>query len=305
MVNRLVNLNALLAEMDKPILLMIACGNNQTVNDELRDMLQEMFSILKQKKNMKIILTMQSQNDFTAVIQQIATETLGKRFITTDEQLAWSDLTASSQKKMFEKKVNFQGVMVALNELTSAESMTNSFPLADLLKGKELRIGEEPVLSDSSGYSEKYYIDRTFKQSIFIRQDISSDKRERKFADLLASTEQEFRQLCQQNQTSNVHWLEKGKSGELLWQQLQGTLQELRKYADNQKSQSYAPNGLDTLLQQAKKKRVMLIADKAGMGKTTVLTHLSKRIKLKDPAHWLVRIDLNDYTELLKAQKGK
>jgi hypothetical protein len=49
----------------------------------------------------------------------------------------------------------------------------------------------------------------------------------------------------------------------------------------------------------------MLIADEAGMGKSTVLTHLSKRIRQKFPAHCLVRIDLNDYTELLKAQKGK
>jgi hypothetical protein len=49
----------------------------------------------------------------------------------------------------------------------------------------------------------------------------------------------------------------------------------------------------------------MLIADTAGMGKSTVLTRLSKQIKHKFPAHWLVRIDLNDYTELLKVQKGK
>ena len=43
--------------------------------------------------------------------------------------------------------------------------------------------------------------------------------------------------------------------------------------------------------------RVVLIADKAGMGETTVLTQLSKRIKQKYPAHWLVRNNLNDYTE--------
>ena len=49
----------------------------------------------------------------------------------------------------------------------------------------------------------------------------------------------------------------------------------------------------------------MIIADKAGMGKTTVLTHLSKRINQKYPVHWLVRINLNDYTELLKDHKGK
>jgi hypothetical protein len=61
-VNRMINLKELLASMEKPHLLMIACGKNQPVNDELRDMFQELFSILKQKKTMKIILTTQSED---------------------------------------------------------------------------------------------------------------------------------------------------------------------------------------------------------------------------------------------------
>jgi len=48
---------------------------------------------------------------------------------------------------------------------------------------------------------------------------------------------------------------------------------------------------------------VMLISDTAGMGKSTVLTHLSKQIKQKFPAKWVVRIDLNDHTDALKALK--
>jgi len=46
----------------------------------------------------------------------------------------------------------------------------------------------------------------------------------------------------------------------------------------------------------------MLIADTAGMGKTTVLTHLSKQIKLKYPTYWVVRIDLTEHTDVLKVQ---
>jgi hypothetical protein len=49
----------------------------------------------------------------------------------------------------------------------------------------------------------------------------------------------------------------------------------------------------------------MVIADKSGMGKSTFLTHLSKQIMNKYPAHWLVRIDINDYTKQLEAQKGQ
>jgi len=104
---------------------------------------------------------------------------------------------------------------------------------------------------------------------------------------------------------NNFHWLEKNKSGGLVWQQSQGDLKTLRKYIDAHKSHSYAPSDLEKLLQEAKNHRVMIIVDKAGIGKTTVLTHLSERIKHKYPSHWLVRINLNDYTELLEAQNGK
>jgi len=56
-------------------------------------------------------------------------------------------------------------------------------------------------------------------------------------------------------------------------------------------------------LEQAEHQRVMLISDTAGMGKSTLLTHLSKQIKQNFPAKWVVRIDLNDHTDALKTLK--
>jgi NTP pyrophosphatase (non-canonical NTP hydrolase) len=41
------------------------------------------------------------------------------------------------------------------------------------------------------------------------------------------------------------------------------------------------------------------------MGKSTVLTHLSKQIKQKFPTKWVVRIDLNDHTDALEALKNE
>jgi len=96
---------------------------------------------------MKIILTTQSDYIIDDFIQQIATETFGEGFIATYQYLTWGDLTATSKRNMLEKTVTFQGSMIALNQLTSAESMTASFPLADLLQENEFKIGEEPALS--------------------------------------------------------------------------------------------------------------------------------------------------------------
>jgi len=72
------------------------------------------------------------------------------------------------------------------------------------------------------------------------------------FVDLLASNEQEFKQLCEQNPKENVHWLEEEISGELVWQQSQGDLKELHTNIDTQKSHTYTPSELDKLLKQAK-----------------------------------------------------
>jgi len=106
---------------------------------------------------------------------------------------------------ILEASVIFQGTRFDLNQLTSAESMTDSLPLSNLMQETALTIGEEPVQSADSGCNEKYYIDRTFMHNIVIRQDISNEKQKGKFADLLASTEHQFKQFCQQNPKSNVH----------------------------------------------------------------------------------------------------
>jgi hypothetical protein len=171
MINRVINLAALLAEMKAPHLLMIACGTKQTVNGELENMFQNLFRIVEQK-NMKIILTTQSEDSTFDFLQQIAGKTLDKAMKTTEEKVTWNELTDRSKSKMLEKEVIFQGINIALKEISSAESMTNSFPLADLLQEKELRIAKEPAKSRGSGYSEKYYIDRTFNHNIFIRKDL-------------------------------------------------------------------------------------------------------------------------------------
>jgi ATP/maltotriose-dependent transcriptional regulator MalT len=79
----------------------------------------------------------------------------------------------------------------------------------------------------------------------------------------------------------------------------------VRRYIDTRSSHTYTDDNLDKLLQQAQHQRMMLITDNAGMGKSTVLTRLSKQIKQKFLNKWVVRIDLNDRTVVMKALKQK
>jgi len=86
-------------------------------------------------------------------------------------------------------------------------------------------------------------------------------------------------------------------------QQSQGILETLSRYIDTDSSHSYTAEDLEKLLKQVQHQRVKLISDAAQMGKSTVLTHLSKQIQQTFTASWVVRIDLNDHTEALKSLK--
>jgi len=113
----------------------------------------------------------------------------------------------------------------------SVESaVANFLPLGALLEDKELKIAD-PV-PNSNVYDECYYIGRTLRHVKAINQKIFSDKNVRERHVFLVSTEKEFKQLCQMNHNNNVHWLEKDKSGKVVWQQSQGSLETLRRYMD-------------------------------------------------------------------------
>ena len=163
---------------------------------------------------------------------------------------------------------------MSLNKLISAQSPVVKFlPFGALLGEKELKIVDSVPISN--GYNESYYIGRTFCHQDVIKHEIFNDKDVKEKLVSLASEERDFRQLSHLNSNSNVHWLEKDETGKLVWQESQGSLETLRKYIDTESSHTYTGDDLDNLLQQAEHQRVMLISDKAGMSKSTVLTLLS------------------------------
>ena len=298
-VNHLVDLSTLMQSTETQQRILMACEANQLLNDEAQDMFRRLFESIKQKLNIKIILFTRSCS-----LQKTGMEILGEGFVTRDEQVTWSDITSSFQEKLLEKSVTFQDASISLNKLMSAKSPAAKFlPLGALLEEREFKIADPVPISN--GYDEGYYIGRTFNYQIAIKQYIFKDKAVRHSHVYLANTEQEFKQCCVLNPKSNVHWLEQDKSGKLLCQQSQGSLETVREYVDTESSQTYTADDLDKLLEQAEHQRVMLISDTAGMGKSTVLTHLSKQIKQKFPTKWVVRIDLNDHTDALRELEQK
>jgi NTP pyrophosphatase (non-canonical NTP hydrolase) len=296
------DLSKLMQSTVTPYLLLIACEDNQQLEEETRDVIRSLFDTIRHKLDIKIIFITPLGGSIAAFLHHLGRRLSGNGFVRGFEELTWSDLTTSSQEKLLEKSVKFQGIKISLNELMSAESPVAKFlSLGDLLKETELKIADPvPV---SNGYNESYYIGRTFCIQRAIKQDIFNDKDVRNSSVFLARSEQEYKQLCQLNPKSNVHWLEKDKAGNLLWQQSQGSLETVRRYIDTHSSHTYTDDDLVKLLEQAEQQRVMLISDTAGMGKSTALTQLSRIIKRTSPAKWVLRVDLNDHTDVLKVLK--
>jgi hypothetical protein len=302
--SKLIDFAALMQSTGTPYLVLVACGGSQMLNGEEKDIIRTLFNTIKQKPPIKFIFSTRSENSTSTFLQDIGRETFGNGFVRRDEQLTWSDITTSSQEKLLDKTVSFQGTAIALNELIPADSpLVQLLSLGAVLEEKQLEIGDPLPISDA--YNEVYYIGRTLRHQTAVKQDIFSDKHGDKFPDLITGNEQEYKQLCRLNPESTVHWLETDKSGKLVWQQSQGSLETLRKYIDTHNWQTFTPDDLDKLLERANKQGVVLISDTAGMGKSTVLTHLSNQIKQKLPAKWVVRIDLNDHTDALEALQGE
>jgi hypothetical protein len=301
-VNMLMDFRTLMQSLLTPHLLLMACDTNQLLDEKAENIFRNLLNTIKQKPNIKVFLTTPSECSTNSLLQSIGRGIFGEGFVERHEKLTWSDITIESQEALLNKLVKFQGTEISLSELMSAGSpAANYLPLGALLEEKQLMIADPVPISNA--YKECNYIGRTLLQHRAIKQEILTDKSKRVFHDLIASTEQEFRQLCQHNPQQNVHWLEKDKSGKLLWQQTQGSLETPRKYIDTDSSHTYTADDLDKLLEQAQHQRVMLISDVAGMGKSTILTHLSKQMKQKFSSKWVVRIDLKDHVDELKKLK--
>lgn len=121
--NNLIDFGALMLSTDTPYLILLACGANQLLNGEEEDVIRTLFNTLKRKPSIKFILSTRSECTTDNFLQHISMETFENEFVRKDEQLTWSDITASSQEKLLDK-TDFK----ALNELITVDS-----PLAKLL----------------------------------------------------------------------------------------------------------------------------------------------------------------------------
>ncbi|KRT86457.1 AAA protein, partial [Oryctes borbonicus] len=227
-----------------------------------------------------------------------------KKVLTVNKYYKWKDLGDDTRTFIQQKSIDFQGHNVTLQELAIADTpITESTPLEMLLENESIKIGEP--LQMPFGFDESYYIKRTFISQLVIEDRIIEDKEDGLISDHLAYSKTEFRKLCKEYPESRIHWLSKERSGQLIWKESRGSTQNLNKYISVKNQRNFSSENVEDLLEQAQRQRIMIISDSAGMGKTTILAHLSKKIKAIYPTYWVCLLNLNIYTEELEKQSNE
>ena len=194
--SQLMDVSKLMQSIVTPYLLLIACEDNQQLDEDTRDVIRTIFDIIKQKQNIKILFIAPSEDSTVAFLHHLGRRISGEGFVKRAEELTWSQLTASSQEKLLETSVKFHGTEISLNELMSADSPAANFlPLGALLEENELKIADPVPISNA--YNESYYVGRTLCCQKAIKQNIYSDTDVKENHVFLTSAEQEFKQLCQ------------------------------------------------------------------------------------------------------------
>jgi hypothetical protein len=84
-------------------LLLIACEDNEQLDEETKDVIITVFDTIKHKPNIKIIFTARSVGSIVTFLQHLGRRIFGKGVVRSVEQLTWSDLTANSQEKLLDK----------------------------------------------------------------------------------------------------------------------------------------------------------------------------------------------------------
>lgn len=112
---------------------------------------------------------------------------------------------------------------------------------------------------------------------------------------IIICSETTIREMLYKENSISIHWLNIDKN-EIVWYDSNNSVEVLQKYLDFKSEKSIEDNVEELLLFPSK---IILIADEAGMGKTTTLKSLSYRAKeLGVDAPWVIIVSLNNVQDL-------
>jgi hypothetical protein len=199
--------------------------------------------------------------------------------IEIDSKTYLTDLTEKSLDDVLKINISFQTFSTNWKDLLD-EKIYSKTLLVDLINKKS--VAENVQVSKD--FNQDLYISRSLLYKNALTPDVLKKLTNGEFAD----NEEDFNRKCQTN--SKCHWLEN-----LKWVKSWGNISDILEFIDENNSERITENNM-----ARSSKRLIILIDVAGMGKTTILNYLAQEIKKNLPTNWVAKIDLNDYTSLIE-----
>jgi len=181
----------------------------------------------------------------------------------------FTDIVTECRMLFLNKYVSFQGREVKLSRIVKKDEVDVLNEL-DCNSISLLLENEKPSIGMRTEDTVKYYIDRTLQC--------------RKHANTRFPAQGEIQHAT---------------SGHIL-QQMQDSGPDLEENLEKETATVWKPS---TLLECDG--RIILVTNEAGMGKSTLLTHLAQQTRDPHPDMWIVRVNINNYTRILHELQTK
>jgi ankyrin repeat protein len=242
--------------------------------------------------------------------------------------------STDSENLLLSREIYFQGYSTTLDSLIKSDTNLKSLVCNDFLclltKKQKIKIGKELVKKIDC------YVPRTLKHQIAVNDNskLLNDQSPGYVLAISGMSQEDLQKLilpsgnntiptakwpfCSSDLTSSscriiefrdfdrerafeilsdvyecIHWFH-NIDGKLMWKASKGNKDVVYRHLDSSMWQNYKAEKFTDI-----DDKVVLIAAKPGMGKSTLLTHLAAGTKQSDPSRWTVRVDLNDHTNFL------
>jgi hypothetical protein len=289
----------------KSQLLVLACPQGIKTEDEKACIATLLGMLAESKKKIILILPQNAAEIDHHILKENAHDAI-------EASNGFTALTPSSQQKLRDKSIDFQGKATRLAELgLDLNTLIDAEILYALCTQENLSIGQIPDPIPTTYINRKvkaptYIVDaKCLKEDtpVFVIAGID----ETQFKQLASPSSfplrfrvpeddvERFKEICAQHSNIPIHHLNWANQ-QLIWQQSRGSLRHLRAYINTDEKYSEAIT-LDN--------QYAVLAAEPGMGKSTFITHWANQLKEKDPQCWVVVIRLLDITKNLKTMALK
>jgi ankyrin repeat protein len=225
-----------------------------------------------------------------------------------DLKITWDDFTTHGKEVLLSKKVSFQGKSIALSQLITPSQTIDADALNELITHPALTIGQG--VSKLSQLQAAYHKVTTLLETDRLKQAIAENVDDLFVFDgnykdvfeanprvfMLSSPikqEKQFKDIVDNYPEKTIHWIK--KQGEFWnWIQYYDPNFYLNRHFElSNEDPAYVTHPkLSEQALLALDRKVTIIADEAGMGKSTTLTRFATQLKSQHPTAWVINLDL-------------